>query len=144
VRVITPDDGYHYFFGYYDLRATDGRGRHLAHRVSFMDRLPTPDDVAELGILEDGAFTPFATTTAWNFQQGAMLQWHPTRENTVYYNAFADGHFTTVKRGEEMTYAEFPLKCADWIGRYAYVRLSVIDKDGKYAWTNPIFLDSEN
>ena len=48
---------------------------------------------------------------------------------------------TSVKRGEEMTYAEFPLKCADWIGKYAYVRMSVIDRDGKHAWTNPIFLD---
>ena len=96
VQVITPDDGYHYFFGYYDMRATDGHGRHLAHRVPFMDRLPTADDEAELGILEEGRFTPFATTTAWNFQQGAMLQWHPTRANTVYYNSCENGRFTTV------------------------------------------------
>ena len=26
-------------------------------------------------------------------------------------------------------------------GKYRYVRAVVIDKDGKYAWTNPIFLD---
>lgn len=94
-KILTPDDGAHYFFGYYDMRATRG-SRHLAHRVPFMDRLPQKDDVAELGYLEDGKFTPFATTTAWNFQQGAMLQYHPFKADTVYYNVFRDGVAVTV------------------------------------------------
>ena len=76
LHIITPDDDNHYFFGYYDLRASQG-SRHLCHRVKFMDRLPEADDVAELGYLEKGEFIPFATTTAWNFQQGALLQYHP-------------------------------------------------------------------
>ncbi len=94
-KIITPDDGGHYFFGYYDMRATQGN-RHLAHRVEFMDRLPEADDVAQLGYLEDGKFTAFAETTAWNFQQGAMLQYHPFLEDTVYYNVFRDGKECTV------------------------------------------------
>jgi len=94
-QIITPHDGAHYFFGYYDMRATQG-SRHLAHRVQFMDRLPEKDDVCELGYLENGSFTPFATTTAWNFQQGAMLQYHPFEQNTVYYNVFRDGRECTV------------------------------------------------
>lgn len=94
-QIITPNDGGHYFFGYYDMRATQGK-RHLAHRVQFMDRLPEKDDVAELGYLENGRFTPFATTTAWNFQQGAMLQYHPFLADTVYYNVFRDGKAVTV------------------------------------------------
>lgn len=94
-KIITPNDGAHYFFGYYDMRATQGR-RHLAHRVSFMDRLPEAEDVAELGYLEDGKFTAFATTTAWNFQQGAMLQYHPFLADTVYYNVFRHGKECTV------------------------------------------------
>ena len=41
MRVFTPDDGYHYFFGYYDLQPFDSTERfHLMHRVPFMDRLP--------------------------------------------------------------------------------------------------------
>lgn len=95
-KILTPQDDAHYFFAYYDMRATGERGKHLCHRVSFMDRLPTPDDVCELGYLEDGRFVKFAETTAWNFQQGAMLQYHPTRENTVYYNVCEDGKFMTV------------------------------------------------
>ena len=78
--ILTPDDGYHYFFGYYDLPATDLSGRHLCHRVSFMDRLPTAEDLAEIGYLEDGRFVKIGETSAWNFQQGAMLQYHPSKE----------------------------------------------------------------
>lgn len=99
IKIITPDDGYHYFFGYYDMRATatvGKRGRHLCHRVKFMDRLPLPDDVCELGYLEDGKFTAFAETTAWNFQQGALLEYCGFDESTVHYNAFEGGRFTTV------------------------------------------------
>ena len=47
-KIITPVDDSHYFFGYYDLRASQGK-RHLCHRVKFMDRLPEEGDVAELG-----------------------------------------------------------------------------------------------
>ena len=93
-KIITPDDGHHYFFGYYDLRATQGN-RHLAHCVPFMDRLPVADDVAQLGYLEDGCFTPFAETTAWNFQEGALLQYHPMLQDTVFYNTFHAGRFCT-------------------------------------------------
>lgn len=51
-----------------------------------------------------------------------------------------DGHPTQIKRSAEgnLTRAEFNLK--DWSGAYNYARITVIDKDGKYAWTNPIFL----
>ncbi|MBO7148951.1 MAG: hypothetical protein J6V93_03750, partial [Clostridia bacterium] len=72
-EIISPDDGYHYFFGYYDMRADDGSGRHLCHRVSFIDKLPLHDDIAEVGYLENKKFIKIGETTAWNFQQGAML-----------------------------------------------------------------------
>lgn len=100
-KVITPDDGYHYFFAYYDMRATGEKGKHLVHRVKFMDRLPVADDVAEIGYLEDGKFIKIAETTAWNFQQGAMLQYHPFLENTVYYNLCENGTFKTVTHNFE-------------------------------------------
>ena len=55
MKVITPNDA-HYFFAYYDMRATGEKGNHLTHRVQFIDRLPTADDVAEIGYLKDGKF----------------------------------------------------------------------------------------
>ena len=39
-----------------------------------------------------------------------------------------------------ITHAEIGLNNF-WAGGYKYIRATVIDKDGKYAWTNPIFLD---
>ena len=84
MRIITPDDGYHYFFGYYDLQPLDSKQRmHLAHRVGFMDRMQEAGDTAELGAvdMESGEFVKYAETTAWNFQQGAM-----------YRRIYDDGH----------------------------------------------------
>ena len=38
IKIIIPQDGAHYFFAYYDMRATQGEGSsHLAHRVPSMD-----------------------------------------------------------------------------------------------------------
>ncbi len=48
VRRISPRKG-RCCFGYYDVPAADGAGRHLCHRVQFRDRFPTPADVAALG-----------------------------------------------------------------------------------------------
>jgi hypothetical protein len=42
--------------------------------------------------MQDKSFHPFGETTAWNFQQGSMLQWHPASpEDTVIYNTRQDG-----------------------------------------------------
>jgi hypothetical protein len=98
---LTPVSG-HFFFGYYDLVAVDTVGRHLCHKVTFRDRLPVPGDIAVLGWvplpqndenLEDQIFHPFSETKAWNFQQGAMLQWLPARPGTCIYNIFNDGNY---------------------------------------------------
>jgi hypothetical protein len=83
-------EGQHIFFGYYDVPAVDAATRrHLAHRVPFRDRLPTAQDEAELGVIPlggGGEFRPFARTRAWNFQQGAMLQWLGDGSGRVFYN----------------------------------------------------------
>ena len=123
VKIITPEDGYHYFFAYYDMRATgDGiNGRHLCHRVKFMDRQPEADDICELGYLDGGKFFRIAETTAWNFQQGAMLQYHPTKEDTVYYNVCEGGKFSTVthnfKSGEKK-YTDRATACVSPDGKW--------------------------
>lgn len=42
IDTITPDDGYDYFFAYYDLQPYDKESKiHLTHRVKFHDRIPT-------------------------------------------------------------------------------------------------------
>ncbi len=120
-EIITPDDDAHYFFGYYDMRATGKEGKHLCHRVPFMDRFPTAEDVAEVGYLKNRVFTPIGTTTAWNFQQGAMLQYHPTEADTVYYNVFEDGGFRTVTQNfatGEKRYTDRATACVSPDGKW--------------------------
>jgi hypothetical protein len=51
--------------------------------------LPEKDDVAELGIfdLRSGKWDKLAETSAFNFQQGCMLQWNPKNpEKEIIYN----------------------------------------------------------
>ena len=87
---ISPDDGYAYFFGYYDLQPfSQDKKIHLAHRVKFINRLPTAADEAETGYIdvESKRFTAIARTQAWNFQQGAFLRWFE-RDDSVTFNDF--------------------------------------------------------
>ena len=99
LRVMTPEDGYHYFFGYYDLQPFDKNNqRHLTHRSTFAHRIPEPGDTVEIGYitLEDGVFHSLGHSHAWNFQQGTLLQWYD--ENSVIYNDFRDGDYCAVIR----------------------------------------------
>lgn len=102
LKVITPDDGYNYFFGYYDLMPFDKAcKRHLTHRVNFCDRLQQQGDICEVGYidLEDNTFHKISETLAWNFQQGAMLQWFD--EESVIYNDYRKGEFVSVIKNVE-------------------------------------------
>lgn len=96
---ISPAEQF-FFFGYYDLQPFDTKGKyHLAHKVDFMDRLHMADDEAEIGLIELDTlkYNPITTTKAWNFQQGAMLQWNPVKpDSEIIYNALVDGQYVTV------------------------------------------------
>ncbi len=125
VRKISPDDEYHYFFGYYDLNAYHKNGKyHLANRVKFMDRLPKEDDVCELGYidLETREFTKFAETTAWNFQQGALMTYNAENYDEVFYN---------VRQGEH-EYATCIHDLKTGAKRYTDRACGCISPDGKY------------
>jgi len=96
VRRITESDR-HCFFGYYDVQAwSPDKKQHLCHRVKFRDRLPMQNDVAEIGVidLESLKYEKLADTTAWNFQQGAMLQYLPGSEGReIVFNVRKDGAY---------------------------------------------------
>ncbi len=115
----------HFFFGYYDLQPFDSNGKyHLAHHVSFMDRVHEKDDVAEIGIIELDTlkYTPITTTQAWNFQQGAMLQWNPLKpDSEIIYNALVDGEYVAVT--EDINTGK---------KRYADRSIANVSKDGKW------------
>ncbi|MBL8764628.1 MAG: hypothetical protein JNM07_10210 [Phycisphaerae bacterium] len=82
IDAVSPDEpGAHFFFGYYDKcpwgPGDAARAPLLAHRTQFIDRFPDPGDPAAVGLIDPATrvFTPLAETRAWNWQQGAQLQW---------------------------------------------------------------------
>lgn len=120
-KVISPEND-NCFFGYYDLNAYDRTGKkHLCCRTSFIDRIPGEEDVLELGFVENKKFYKFAQTTAWNFQQGAMLQYVGGLDEKVCYNTRRQNGFTTVlhnlKTGEKKDF-EMAVACISPDGRY--------------------------
>ena len=93
----------HYYFGYYDKSPWNkSQTKILSHRVDFCNRPLTSKDKTELGYFDTSnpaKFNPIAETSAWNWQQGAMLQWHPAEpENTILYNDRREGAFVCVER----------------------------------------------
>ena len=125
LKLISPKDGYHYFYGYYDLNPYHENGRyHLANRVTFIDRLPTKNDVCELGYidLETGEFIKFAETTAWNFQQGALLTYNTSNYDEVYYNV----------RGGDYDYQTCIHNLKTGAKRYTDRACANISSNGKY------------
>jgi hypothetical protein len=90
IRRLSPHDGFHYYFGYFDNPAfSKGDIKHLCNRTSFWDRLPEKNDVCELGTfdIKSGKWDKVAETGAFNFQQGCMLQWNPQNpESEIIYN----------------------------------------------------------
>ncbi len=94
---VTQGPMYHWF-GYYDKFPWDATGRYLLSlAVDFMDRPPTPDDVAIIGMvdLHDGnRWIPLAETRAFNWQQGTHLQWLATApDSEIIYNTLGDGEY---------------------------------------------------
>ena len=125
VRRISPE-GEHFFFGYYDLQPFNAdESLHLTHRSAFRNRLQCKEDSVEVGFIEmgTGKYQPLDTTYAWNFQQGAMLQWNPQApDREVIYNTLMDGQ----QRGVIMDI---------YSGQKRYLDRPVanVSRDGKYA-----------
>lgn len=111
--IITPNDGYNYFFGYYDLQPYDKKAeKHLTHRSLFADRIPVNGDKVEIGYIaiKDKTFHKITESSAWNFQQGTLLQWFD--EESIIYNDFLDGRYCSVVRnisGEIVKIIDKPL-----------------------------------
>ena len=93
-----------HFFGYYDRCPWDAADRLvLAGGTDLSDeRMPGPDDVLQLAAIDtahDNRPTWFDQTTAWNWQQGCMLQWlGPDCDRQVVYNVRTDAGYRAIVR----------------------------------------------
>lgn len=125
VQFETPDTHSH-FFGYYDKSPFDRTGRRLlSHRVDFDRRAVTAEDTATVGYwdLESEEFVKLGETSAFNWQQGSMLQWLlPEYGRRVVYNDRRDGEFCAVivdiETGDERTLSS-PVYTIHPSGEYA-------------------------
>lgn len=83
-----------HLFGYIGHVGTipwNASGRYIvALRTDFVDRMPGPDDPAEIILLDtENDYAPRAidTSRGWNVQQGTMLYWNPADpENQFFFN----------------------------------------------------------
>lgn len=94
---------------------------------------------AILEALKNGAFYSSCGPEIYNFyvQDGkAIIEC----SNVAMVRLHSDMHPTQIIRSEkgDITRAEFDITTRF---EYKYVRATIIDKNGKYAWTNPIFLE---
>lgn len=82
--------GASHFFGYYDKSpwsAADPNRGVLAHETQLHGSPPGLNDKVRLGVIDVvGRFNAIASSHAWNFQQGSMLQWLPGSADQVLFN----------------------------------------------------------
>lgn len=116
-----------HWFGYYDICPWSGNGERLlamAHPCLGGFR-PEQYGAAAIGLVdpESGGFTRLAETRAWNWQQGALAQWHPAApDRKIIYNDCDDGRlFACVLDVETGEKSELPAP------------ISAVSPDGRYA-----------
>ena len=82
-------------FFFYECLQFDPEGRYLlGMRVYMQNRAVQPGDRGDVGFidLKDGyKWTKIGETTAWNWQQGARLQWRPHSDEIVWNDRSDDG-----------------------------------------------------
>src|SRR5262249_2873619 len=82
-------------FFFYQVPQFDTTGRYLlGMSVGFQGRDVRPDDRAEIGYIDSKKqfeWTKIGETTAWNWQQGARLQWRPGSDEILWNDRADDG-----------------------------------------------------
>ncbi len=110
VRVITRGPKHHWF-AYYDKLQFDPTDRYvLGMQVDFEHRSPTADDVIHIGMVDlqdNDRWIELGQSTAWNWQQGCMLQWRPGTADEILWNDRVDDrfvcHILNVRTGAKRT-----------------------------------------
>ena len=91
VRQLTygPEHHFYGYIGHVGNTPYSADGRYLlALRTAFQDRMPGPDDAADIVILDaanDYRETKIEETRGWNPQQGAMMYWNPQMPTTQFF-----------------------------------------------------------
>ena len=95
-KLITPYKKNH-FFGYYDKSPLNSDKTYLlSHEVEFSGKKISRNDSAKICItnLQNNTIKEIDRTFAWNYQQGAQLQW--LSENKIIYNTFIKNYYSKI------------------------------------------------
>lgn len=93
-----------------------------------------------LKALENGEFYSSCGPEIYNFyvEDGkAVIDCSPVARVRLHSDMHPNR--VLIDKDGNTTHAEFDIENF-WAGAYEYVRISIVDKNGKKAWTNPIFL----
>ncbi|MCD8019188.1 MAG: hypothetical protein LUF92_06265 [Clostridiales bacterium] len=98
---VSPDDGYEYFYGYYDKSPWDATDRYmivLKVRQAYQSVAPkAPGIVGVIDARKENRFIKIGVSHSWNVQQGCMAQWiGPDFKSRIIYNDFRDGKYCSV------------------------------------------------
>lgn len=98
---VSPDDGFEYFYGYYDKSPWDVTDRYMiCLKVKQAYKSVAPKEPGVVGVIDtqDGnKFIKIGVTHSWNVQQSCMAQWMgPDFETRILYNDFRNGHYCAV------------------------------------------------
>ena len=126
----------------YGVATDDGHG--MREHCNGWVRVRAENNInAILSALKEGKFYASCGPEIYNFYvEGNKIVVECSDAVKVRFHS--DMHPTRIVRaadGETITRAEYTVRSENVSDEYQYVRAVVIDKDGKYAWTNPIFLD---
>lgn len=97
IRQVTQGPKHH-FFGYYAICPWDASERYLAcMEADFGNRPKKPMEVAGICVINTttGEMKRVAETTAWNFQQGALVHW-VGKKPQIIFNDVVDGKLSAV------------------------------------------------
>lgn len=116
-----------HFFGYYDKSPWNKSGEFiLSLETDIYNSQPQDHDIAKVGIIRvsDGKWVEVASTKAWNWQQGAMLQWYPEDyENLIIFNDREENSFiariVSISSKKEVHRLLLPIYAIDPKERYA-------------------------
>ena len=98
---VTPDDGYEYFYGYYDKSPWDATGRYMiAIKVRQTYKSVAPKEPGEVVLVDTqngNKILKVGITHSWNVQQSCMAQWlGPDFKSRLIYNDYRDGRYCSV------------------------------------------------
>ena len=98
---VSPDDGYEYFYGYYDKSPWDATDRYMiCIKVKQAYKSVAPKELGVVGVIDtqdQNKFIKIGVTHSWNVQQSCMAQWMgPDFETKIIYNDFRDGKYCSV------------------------------------------------